>query len=643
VSKSCRATSISPWTRPVAGFVAALAAGTVVGIAPVHAAESDQTAPVFIGATLTREVIDVVDGPVDVTIRVEAEDLGSGINPTSFVVDPEPDSGMGRDPVQAKGVALVSGDQFRGVYEATFTFPEYIANGNWVFSAIIRDNAGNGNFDYNGSATMGVTGRYTSIRSNPDMTAPTVTTSVSTKIVDITDGPVEVVVTAEGQDDGVGIPLDAQTMAWSRTGSSGSGYYVKNSSTDPHHAKFTKTVPFGKYDPAYDTRGKYRFSFREIADGNGNAIPGEHSAGEVTVATRPLRAKRPNLVVEGTNLKTSWAAHTDPLGILEYEVEVKSSEQTKTVKTTALEVVHAELPAGTYTARVRARNQLGWGEWTTPSVPVVYSLGSMTASAPTVSGTAKVGQTLAAIQGPWTPGATIAYRWLANGVAVPGANTSTLALTPAQVGKAITVRVVGSKPGFVTTSRFSAPTAAVAPGSLAGAATVITGTPRVGSTLTAKPGNWSPAPVNLSYQWYRSGVTITGATASTYALTAADLGKTVTVKITARKTGYTAAGKTSAPTTAIAGNVMTAVRPTITGTARVGETLAVKTGTWSPTGVTFTYQWNRQGSPIPGATGASYKVVSADLGKGLSVRIVGRKSGYVAKGAISNFSSAVIR
>jgi hypothetical protein len=94
-------------------------------------------------------------------------------------------------------------------------------------------------------------------------------------------------------------------------------------------------------------------------------------------------------------------------------------------------------------------------------------------------------------------------------------------------------------------------TATVAPLALSASAPRITGTTKVDYTLTATPGTWSPAPVNLSYQWYRAGIAITGATATTYKLTATDAGKTITVRVIGRKTGYTAVGKTSAPTAAI--------------------------------------------------------------------------------------------
>ncbi|WP_427130765.1 hypothetical protein [Pseudarthrobacter sp. S9] len=118
----------------------------------------------------------------------------------------------------------------------------------------------------------------------------------------------------------------------------------------------------------------------------------------------------------------------------------------------------------------------------------------------------------------------------------------------------------------------------------------VSGTTKVGRTLTAVPGTWSPAPVTLSYQWYRSGVAITAATMSTYKLTATDSGKTITVRVTGRRSGYTTASRTSAPTAAITAGTLTAPTPTISGTTKVGCTLTAALGTWAPSPVTLSYQ-----------------------------------------------------
>jgi len=80
----------------------------------------------------------------------------------------------------------------------------------------------------------------------------------------------------------------------------------------------------------------------------------------------------------------------------------------------------------------------------------------------------------------------------------------------------------------------------------------ITGTAKVGSTLTSVPGTWGPAPVTLAYHWKANGTAILGATAATYKPVAAHAGKTLTVTVTGTKTGYTTTAKTSAATAAVA-------------------------------------------------------------------------------------------
>lgn len=57
------------------------------------------------------------------------------------------------------------------------------------------------------------------------------------------------------------------------------------------------------------------------------------------------------------------------------------------------------------------------------------------------------------------------------------------------------------------------------------------------------------------------------------------------------------------------------VPPAITGTPTVGETLSCSTGTWTGNGtITYTRQWNRSGTSISGATGATYDQALADQG-----------------------------
>jgi serine protease len=80
----------------------------------------------------------------------------------------------------------------------------------------------------------------------------------------------------------------------------------------------------------------------------------------------------------------------------------------------------------------------------------------------------------------------------------------------------------------------------------------ITGTTTVGNTLTAVPGIWAPAPVDLVYQWNRGNTAIPGATAKTYKLTAEDSGQTISVAVTGTKNGYAPATRRSAATAKVA-------------------------------------------------------------------------------------------
>lgn len=83
-----------------------------------------------------------------------------------------------------------------------------------------------------------------------------------------------------------------------------------------------------------------------------------------------------------------------------------------------------------------------------------------------------------------------------------------------------------------------------------------------------------------------------------------------------------------------------AATPTITGTAKVGKTLKVKVGTWVAK-PTFSYRWYRSGTPISGATKASYKLTKADKGKKITVKVTGKRSGWETLGKVSKPTAKV--
>ncbi len=67
--------------------------------------------------------------------------------------------------------------------------------------------------------------------------------------------------------------------------------------------------------------------------------------------------------------------------------------------------------------------------------------------------------------------------------------------------------------------------------------------------------------------------------------------------------------------------------PVVSGTPAVGHTLSCSAGSWSGAPApTFTYQWLLGGTPISGATGTAYQVVSADEGHSLSCEVTAKNS-----------------
>ncbi|MDF1488707.1 hypothetical protein [Tessaracoccus caeni] len=170
----------------------------------------------------------------------------------------------------------------------------------------------------------------------------------------------------------------------------------------------------------------------------------------------------------------------------------------------------------------------------------------------------------------------------------------------------------------------------------------INGTPQVGATLTAVPGAWEPSGLLFTYQWLRDGDEILDETKPAYKVTAADVGAKIYVRVTGTKPGNDRATMTSLATAPIAkGSFTTKPKPTVSGTAKVGKKLTVKTGEWKPKPSSFAYQWYRGDTKIKGATKSSYTLASGDRGKAISVRVTAKKAGYASASKTSTATKKV--
>ena len=263
--------------------------------------------------------------------------------------------------------------------------------------------------------------------------------------------------------------------------------------------------------------------------------------------------------------------------------------------------------------------------------------------APTINGTAQVGETLTAntsgiADEDGLTNATYSFQWLADDTEIAGATGSTYTLVDADEGKAIKVEASFADDAGnheTLTSEATDDVAAVpAANSPATGAPTITGTAQVGETLTANTSGIADEDgldeVSFTYQWLADGADISGATNATYILVDADEGKAVAVEVTFTDDAGYDESLTSEATEAVAatptpGNTPATSAPTISGTARVGEVLEVDTsGIADEDGlanVSFTYQWLADDSDISGATSATYTLVAEDEGKAIKVRV----------------------
>jgi hypothetical protein len=255
--------------------------------------------------------------------------------------------------------------------------------------------------------------------------------------------------------------------------------------------------------------------------------------------------------------------------------------------------------------------------------PVVPADAAPTVASLAISGNPVVGQTLTAVVGPVAgyPAPTLTYTW----TGVSGTPTgNTYVPVSADSGKMIGCSVVatnsvGSSPPRIATTvgpivipSELEPPRNITPPALSGYAVV-------SQALTATSGTWNTITTpNLDYQWQRNGVNIPSATGSVYILQAPDVGALITWEVRATNANGSTMAETPAvgPISAIVAPANT-IAPVISGTPKLGNTLTVSnTGTWTgqpPQAVmTYTYQWQRNGANIAGATGSTYVTTTDD-------------------------------
>ena len=318
-------------------------------------------------------------------------------------------------------------------------------------------------------------------------------------------------------------------------------------------------------------------------------------------------------------------------------------------------VVKGLRPSGSYTFRVRAVNSHGASDWSDYGwVPQTDGPAAWTnvpeptnvavTGAPVFDGSLEVGEVLTVD----TSGISdengldrveFYYQWIRSdgrtNTEIEGATGQTYTITETDERKTIKLRVwFTDRHGFAESLVFDPTVNVSAKGS-----PTISGTPKVNQTIWADTSPISDLNgldnVSFEYQWISiDGVVetdIEGATKSTYTVVAADLGKTVKVRVDFTDDRGFEEAVTSAPTEEVTPgpNMPATGLPTISGTPEVLHTLTADISAVSDENgldsVTFTYQWvavdGGIDTEIEGATSSTYTLAYTELGKTIKVQV----------------------
>ncbi|MCB1760587.1 MAG: DUF4347 domain-containing protein, partial [Gammaproteobacteria bacterium] len=213
----------------------------------------------------------------------------------------------------------------------------------------------------------------------------------------------------------------------------------------------------------------------------------------------------------------------------------------------------------------------------------------------------------------------ISYQWLRDGVAIAGANGVSYTTTQADVGTLIAVTASYTDTPGNLESMTSTATAAVVNANDPGVVTIDDTSPEQGGTLNASVSDTDGASGAISYQWYRNGIPIAGATGASYTTYQIDVGRAITVSATYSDDLGSAESPLSAATDPVA-NVNDAGLITIHDTTPTqGQMLIASIFDIDGASGPIDYQWYRDGVAIAGATGDNHTTTQADVGAVISV------------------------
>ncbi len=231
----------------------------------------------------------------------------------------------------------------------------------------------------------------------------------------------------------------------------------------------------------------------------------------------------------------------------------------------------------------------------------------------------------------------LTFQWLKNGITIPGATASSYTTPATLVGDndtTFSVRITNSA-GNVLSSAATLTVKVAAP--------AITAQPKNQSVLAGGAAAFSVTATGtapLTYQWFKKGTVISGATAASYTTPATvigDSGATFTVKVTNSAGTVTSNAATLTVTAAATAPTIVSQPANQSVTVGTSATFSVTASGTAP----LTYQWSKGGAVISGATGASYTTPATaliDSGKSFTVKVTNTAGNVTSAPAILTVS-----
>ena len=215
----------------------------------------------------------------------------------------------------------------------------------------------------------------------------------------------------------------------------------------------------------------------------------------------------------------------------------------------------------------------------------------------------------------------LSYQWQKDGVNMAGATGDAISIPVVRAADAASYRVVVSNP-------VSAVTSSQAVLDILGEPLIVThpvgGAVPKGSPVTMNVTATGAAP--LSYQWYRDGTVISGATTPSYSIASAQLSDdglyTVRVSNSAGKTVSNPANVVVTEKPVITADPVTPIVPNSPANSPVKTNSTFELSVTATGKEPLTYQWYKNGTLVPGETAKTFQTVTAQEADSGSYHVV---------------------